>query len=1278
MRSFPLLLALFLLTCGTPDPALASGPALHDRALESLMNLPVRFLENKGQLADVNGRPAPQLLFKTESPGLNMYVTREGLTYLFLQYEEEKKEGEDEQEKEEELVTAEWKRVDMKLKDARITPENCIKEHPSENVSHYYRPFCSGGIHNVRSYETIRFTDIYPGIDWVLYNAGASGFKFDFIVHPGAQPEQIQLVYEGIGTLELLEDRIHFSNSIGRITEGELFCYQGTEKNKIGSSYQMKDRKILPSLSSHDNELFSYEIRIQVDRYDRTRDLVIDPLLTWGSFCSGSGLDGATTLSTDANGNVFISGYIASADLPVLSAGGGSYFQGTVAAFRDCFVMKFNNAGTLIWSTYYGGNNYDEASALAIDPAGNLFITGSTNSTDFPVFNPANGAYFQPASNGSYDAFVVKLSTNGALLWGTYFGGSADDEANSVCIDPQGNPILAGQTKSSDLPTFNPGGGAYYQPAPGSMFDGFIAKFTNAGSATWSTYIGGTGFDYGNSVSADVNGNIFLAGATTSNNFPTLNPGGGAYFQAAVAGAAFDAYVTKFTSNGVILWSTLYGGTGTDEALTIVNDPAGNVFVSGESAHSSFPTFNPGGGAFFQPTFGGGNSDGFILKFTNAGVRTWATLIGGSGDEGIDSHKTLAADDCGNIYVTFNTTSLTMPLVAPCMAGHYFDNSHNGGREIFLSKFSGAGVQTWGTYFSGSGDDLREAIDLDPNGNLFICGEWTSQNSTTVISNTYPVISPGPGAFYQPNFQGGLDDGYIAKFENVPVTASATSTPDACVCNGTATASATGGCPWYQYAWYNSGWSSVGNTASINNLCGGTYHVIVRDSVSCTAPDTATVIVSSTGGYVNLSQNVSICAGSSYTLPGGNIVSAAGTYIDTLAVIPGCDTIFSTQLSLINTMVSAQSATICSGNTYTLPGGAVVSAAGIYSDTLVSAGGCDSVITTTLTVISTLTSVQNPVICTGNSFTLPGGATVSQAGTYHDTLASAAGCDSIIITNLSVVPNLTHTQNISLCQGSGFTLPGGQIATSSGTYLDTLVSSGGCDSIITTNLTILPVKFSVQNPSICSDTFFILPGGAAVATTGIYHDTLVSANGCDSIVTTNLTVHPAPVANISGGTAISYGNAATLTASGGTSYNWSPPTGLNSTTGSTVIASPASGTLYCVLVTNTNGCTAIDCINISVEIICGEFFIPNAFSPNDDGENDQLKAYINPLCVKEFSLIIFNRWGQAVFETTDVREGWDGTVNDRMSNTGVYVYTCKAQLTSGEEIRRKGNVSLLR
>ena len=329
------------------------------------------------------------------------------------------------------------------------------------------------------------------------------------------------------------------------------------------------------------------------------------------------------------------------------------------------------------------------------------------------------------------------------------------------------------------------------------------------------------------------------------------------------------------------------------------------------------------------------------------------------------------------------------------------------------------------------------------------------------------------------------------------------------------------------------------------------------------------------------------------------------------------------------------------------------------------------------------TSNQNPTICVGNSFTLPKGQSIDTSGIYTDTLISVGGCDSIITTTLVVIPAVTVNQTPTICSGDNYILPKGNSVTTAGIYYDTLTTSiTGCDSIITTTLVVMPAVTVNQTPTICSGSNYTLPKGNNANSTGTYYDTLISGAGCDSIIKTILTVDSIP-ATISPDITITIGTTTALTATGGFTYNWFPSNGLNTTIGTTVIASPSQTITYCTEVISTIGCKDTVCVTVNVaEAPCAgieHLVLPNAFSPNNDGVNDEFCLQGLDNCFDYFTITIYNRWGETIYKSNDAKFCWNGSYKGVTLDSQVCIYVIKATfMNQTKPVDKKGSITLTR
>ncbi|OLS27532.1 MAG: putative WD repeat-containing protein L264 [Candidatus Heimdallarchaeota archaeon LC_3] len=432
----------------------------------------------------------------------------------------------------------------------------------------------------------------------------------------------------------------------------------------------------------------------------------------------GSGEDTISSLTLDSSDNIVLAGQTSSGDFPTFNA-----YNSTYGGSEDIFLAKFSSTGQLLFSTYLGGSSLDSISSLRIDSSGNIVLAGATSSPDFPILNAYKNTY-----GGDIDVFLAKFSSTGQLLFSTYLGGSSLDLNPSLRFDSSGNIVLAGVTSSSDFPTLN----AYNSIYSGSE-DGFLVKFSSTGQLLFSTYLGGSSLDSIFSLGIDSSGNIVLAGVTSSPDFPTLN----AYNS--IHRGDLDEFLAKFSSTGQLLFSTYLGGSNLDFNPSLRIDSSDNIVLVGRTYSVDFPILNA-----YESTYGGGDGDDFLVKFSSTGQLLFSTYLGGSRGDFISS---LEIDSSGNIVLAGITNSPDFPTL------NTFDSTYRGVFDVFLTKFSSTGQLLFSTYLGGSSGDFISSLVLVYSDNIVLAGQTRSVD--------FPTLNA-----YNGTYGGGNGDGFLTIFSS--------------------------------------------------------------------------------------------------------------------------------------------------------------------------------------------------------------------------------------------------------------------------------------------------------------------------------------------------------------------------------------------------------------------------------------------------------------------------------------------------------------------------------
>jgi hypothetical protein len=749
------LLALFPLLVSFTFPAAAApaGAVSDARASESYGRLPLHFEANQGQThKDVR--------FLARGPGYGLYLTASEAVLALASpspfAERDSCAGERHNTPAQEMPVA----VRMSILNAAPKPlVNGLEELPGK-ANYFIGKDPSKWRTNMPTYAKVHYREVYPGIDLVYYG-NQRQLEYDFVVAPGADPKKIVLGFKGADKLEIdAQGDLVLHTAGSTLRQKKPLIYQDIDgaRRDIAGGYVLKPGS---------------RVGFKVAEYDASRPLVIDPVLSYSTYLGGSDGEYGAGIAVDATGNVYVAGYTRSTDFPTTA---DAFQPAHTGGYNVAFVTKINPAGSaLVYSTYLGGSNFEQAYGIAVDAEGSAYVTGRTSSWDFPT----TAAAFQPAHTGGYNAaFVTKLNPTGsALVYSTYLGGSKSEYGYGIAVDTTGNAYVTGETHSTNFPT-TPGafqaawGGDLAQcsscpgcdSGPKCSADAFVTKLNPSGSAlVYSTYLGGILIDMGRRIAVDAAGNAYVTGGTASDNFPTT-PGA---FQVTYGGFddyfkynVGDAFVTKLNPSGsALVYSTYLGGPARDSAGGIAVDADGNAYVTGSTSSLNFPT-TPGA---FQTSFSGGSFDAFVTKLDPSGSRlVYSTFLGGSVDDGAAD---IAVDKARNAYVTGSTTSTNFPTTE-----RSFQATYGGGYyDAFVTKLDPGGSRLlYSTYLGGAASDFGGGIAVDTGGNVYVMGGTDSTNFSTTA-----------GAF-QSGFAGGSFDNpydvFVAKFADATTRAEESAT----------------------------------------------------------------------------------------------------------------------------------------------------------------------------------------------------------------------------------------------------------------------------------------------------------------------------------------------------------------------------------------------------------------------------------------------------------------------------------------------------------------------
>lgn len=1153
----------------------------------SKSNVNVRFTENKNQWTE-------NVLYRAELDGGSMFLERNCFTYNFYNKEALEEGHNRPYEKAFKGITSHAFRMTFLNALSTVSVE---ADHSTSDYCNYFigtdeRKWAG----NVKNYVNVTYNNLYDHINLELEGLQNS-LKYNFIVLPSGNVNDIQLSYEGLDEISLQKGALRLKTRINEQVEQSPYAYQwiGSRKIEVPCEFVLENKTV--------------HFRFP-QGYNKAYELTIDPLVVFSASSGSIANNFGHSCTYDTDGNLYSGGISFGAGYPVKLGYDSSFNGGNV----DVVITKYNANGTdLVYSTYLGGSSDEIVTSMIVDAANNLFFYGVTGSTNFPVTAGAyqkqfkGGPYYSPHqfngnlyANGT-DMYVCKFNASGnALLGSSFIGGTSNDGVNSnkilnngpldslqynygdyyrgeIDLDKYGNVYIASATRSNDFPVVNG-----FDNKLDGLQDAVVFKMnTDLSDLIWSTYLGGGDNDGAYALVLDDALNVYVTGGTKSTNFP-VTPGA---LQPNGAGGV-DGFVAKIKDDGKALLASTYWGTAAyDQSFFVQLDKKNDVYIFGQTEGKMPVTAN---------VYNNPNSGQFITKMNNTLTTLGFSTVVGNGTGVINMVPTaFLVDVCGNIYAAgwaagfqkkgawngLDSTTTNMPVTPNAV-----DPTTKGFDFYMIVLRTNADSLLYGTYWGG--DESSEHVHggtsrFDKKGIVYQslctgCGGY----------DDYP-ITPGawPGDPNNPNGSTNCNNA-VFKIDFQVKLATADFTVDnfkgcAPLTVHFKNQSSSGNIIW---DFGNGDTTSLKKEVIKTFTTPGTYLIklLVNDPASCNIWDTA---------YQYITVYESIAADFDFDSdPCSNEIKFKDLSVKTPVSWEWDfgDGIKSTTKDPVHVYQQLNT---------TYPVKLIVK----------NANGCTDTAVVDVDFVGAHTMINtNKTVCKG------AGVQLSASGGFSYAWSPVAGLNDPNIPNPIASPDTTTTYKVKI-----------KVRNALG---DT------CISELTTKVTVIDPALIHLSATADKDT--LLNG---------------ESTWLHALTDTTLKIY------------------------------WSPTTGVKDPKAFNTLVTPSTTTTYTVTINDSLGCSKSAVVTIYVkpnDCDDDDVFVPNTFTPNGDGQNDVLYARSNHLTTAYFA--VYNRWGELVFETTDLDKGWDGVYKGMKADPAVFAWYVKGKCFNGKEFFKKGNVTLIR